>query len=103
MPTPREELYTTTFAVRKELKDSLRDGLTKIGLDSYGDFLTMVAKHGDEMAVVLAPIVKRYLASKLGPVKRRGKGKTTMIVEEAIKDATPDELAEALRELGVRG
>lgn len=95
MPTPREDLYTTTFAVRKELKDPLREGLQKMGLTSFGDLMTMVAKHGDEVAQALAPTVAKFKAD--AEKSRRGRGRA-QIAKETLMDATPEEL-EQLKQL----
>jgi hypothetical protein len=101
MPTPRDQLYTTTFAVRKDLKDPLRAGLEKVGLESYGELMTMLAEHGDEIAQALRPTVEKFKATRV--VQRRGKGRATQAVTAALADATPAELDAVLQELGLQG
>ena len=103
MPTARENLYTTTFAVRKELKDSLREGLEKIGLDSYGELMTMLAEHGDEVAQALRPIAEKFKEqTELGRrAKARGRGRA-QIAEKTIGDATTEELEQIKALLGSR-
>ena len=101
MPTARENLYTTTFAVRKELKDSLREGLEKVGLDSYGELMTMLAEHGDEVAQALRPIAEKF--KEQTELRRRVRGRGgERIAEKTIGDATPEELEQIKKLLGSR-
>lgn len=76
MPTPKELLYTTTFAVKKELKDPLRAAVASIGVASVSDLLAMVALHGDAVAEALRPVVEGYMEDKM--VISRGRGKATV-------------------------
>lgn len=108
MALNRDKTYVTTFSVKKEFKEPLREGLKTIGLESYGDLASMVALHGEEMAEVLGPLVARYMGSKTRAVSedhgKRGKGKVTLAAEKILDSASDaDELDAALAELGLLG
>ncbi len=108
MAINRDKTYVTTFSVKKELKEPLREGMAKIGLESYGDLASMVALHGEEMAQVLRPLVARYMDSKTRAVSedhgKRGKGKATLAAEKIIDSAADaNELDAALEALGLLG
>lgn len=99
MPTPnRDHLYTTTYAIKKELKDPLRAAVEKMGVGSVGTLLSMVAERPDEVAQALAPIINSYMADK--ELVGRGKGKVT-VAREVLQTTRDDEVAELLAELGV--
>ena len=99
MPRYSEESYSSSFSVKKELREPLRDGLKKIGLSSYGELMTMIAEHGEEMALALAPVVEKFKSTNL--MLSHGKGKAR-IAEQTIGDATPEELEQVKALLGSR-
>jgi len=99
MPTPKELLYTTTFAVKKELKDPLRAAVANIGVASVSDLLTMVALHSDAVAEALRPVVEGYMQGKV--VVGRGRGKAT-VLREQFADMSAEELEALQAEIAAR-
>lgn len=104
MPIDRSKIYVTTFSVRIELKEPLQQGIERMGLESFGDLMTMVANHGEEMAQLLAPVLQKHLAEKRDkPVAKRGKGKATLAAERALANVDDARLATVLEELNLQG
>lgn len=99
MAQSKNGYYITTYSVREELREPLRQTMEEMGLANVSNFLTMVAEHGDEVKQALTGIVAKHMDGKMLVQRGRGLIAVSVTNHEVLKGLTKRDLAALAEEV----
>lgn len=86
------KLFRSSYAIRKELEESLQRAVKAAGTNSVSDLLSRLARAPEEAGAALRPVMER-----LGEEKNPRKATMKSLVEEIKSgELTPEEIAAAI-------